>query len=104
MCLCDALQLEEVLMMADIGAATTGEIIDDLRRVAREEQLEPDDAKSVLRGKLIEVLSARDRSMRITKAKQEEQALKQFEGDMAAVDVWNMFVLAFTFLIVEREA
>lgn len=59
-------QLEEVLMMADIGATTTGEIIDDLRAVAKAEQLiEPDDVKSVLRLRLIEALSAQDRSVKL---------------------------------------
>lgn len=54
-------------MMADIGAATTGEIIDDLRAVAKADQLEPDDVKSVLRLRLIEALSAHDRNMKLSK-------------------------------------
>lgn len=59
-------KLEEVLMMADIGATTTEEIIDDLRAVAKAEQLiEPEDVKSVLRLRLVEALSAQDRSVRL---------------------------------------
>jgi len=54
-------------MMSDIGAATTGEIIDDLRMVAKAEKLEPDDVKSVLRLRLIEALTAKDRSMQLKK-------------------------------------
>ncbi len=52
--------------MADIGATTTGDIIDDLRAVAKAEQLiEPDDVKSVLRLRLVEALSAQDRSVKL---------------------------------------
>jgi signal recognition particle GTPase len=61
------LQLEEVLMMADIGAATTSEILDDLKAVAKEDQLDPEDVKSVLRGRLIDALSVKDRRLQITK-------------------------------------
>ena len=44
-------------MMADIGGTTTEEIIADLRVVAKADKLnEPDDVKSVLRGRLIQVL------------------------------------------------
>lgn len=68
-------QLEEVLMMADIGAATTGEIIDDLRAVAKEDQLDPDDVKSVLRGRLIDALSVKGRAMNL--ARQEGEAEDQ---------------------------
>lgn len=60
-------QLEEVLMMADIGAATTGEIIDDLRAVAKEDQLDPEDVKSVLRGRLIDALSVQGRGMNLAR-------------------------------------
>lgn len=69
------MQLEEVLMMADIGAATTGEIIDDLRAVAKEDQLDPDDVKSVLRGRLIDALSVKGRAMNL--ARQEGEAEDQ---------------------------
>lgn len=69
------MQLEEVLMMADIGAATTGEIIDDLRAVAKEDQLDPDDVKSVLRGRLIDALSVKGRGMNL--ARQEGEAEDQ---------------------------
>ena len=58
-------QLEEVLMMADIGAATTEQILDDLRAVAKAEKLEPDDVKSVLRLRLIEALSVKDRNFQL---------------------------------------
>ena len=52
-------QLEEVLMMADIGGTTTDEIIEDLRNIAKEDRLEPEDIKSVLRGRLIQTLEGR---------------------------------------------
>ena len=49
-------QLEDVLMTADIGATTTDEIITDLRSIAVEDKIDPDDIKSVLRGRLVSVL------------------------------------------------
>jgi fused signal recognition particle receptor len=52
-------QLEEVLMMADIGGTTTDEIISDLRSIAKEDSLDPDDIKSVLRGRLVSTLEGR---------------------------------------------
>ena len=51
--------------MADIGAATTEQILDDLRAVAKAEKLEPDDVKSVLRLRLIEALSVKDRNLQL---------------------------------------
>eukprot|EP00952_Eustigmatos_sp_NYUAD-ZCMA_P010429 42721-Eustigmatos_ZCMA.PRE.1 len=53
--------------MADIGSKTTSEILEDLKRVAKEDQLDPEDVKSVLRLRLIEALSVQDRKMQITK-------------------------------------
>lgn len=50
--------LPKVLLMADIGTRTTEDILSDVRRVAREDKLEPDDVKSVLRGRLVNVLEA----------------------------------------------
>lgn len=65
-------QLEEALMMADIGAATTGEILDDVRAIAKEDQLDPDDVKSVLRGRLIDALSVQGRGMNLAQQKAAE--------------------------------
>ena len=48
--------LEDVLIAADIGAATVDEIVADLRAVTLEEKLDADDIKSVLRARLIQVL------------------------------------------------
>jgi len=52
-------------MMADIGAATTEQILDDLRAVAKADKLEPEDVKSVLRLRLIEALSVKDRNLQL---------------------------------------
>ena len=41
--------------MADIGAATTDEVMEDLRRVAKADKLDPDDVKAVLRARLVQV-------------------------------------------------
>ncbi|CAM9255238.1 unnamed protein product, partial [Phaeothamnion confervicola] len=51
--------LEELLMAADIGAATTSQILGDLREMAAasSEPLESDDVRCVLRGTLVEVLA-----------------------------------------------
>ena len=50
-------KLEEVLMQADIGAATATTIIEDLRTYARSERLTEDDILPVLRARLIEALT-----------------------------------------------
>ncbi|CAM9849612.1 unnamed protein product [Scytosiphon promiscuus] len=52
-------KLEEALLQADLGATTSFQIIEDLRRTAKAEdrRLEPDDIKSVLRANLIQVLN-----------------------------------------------
>jgi signal recognition particle GTPase len=71
-------------MMADIGSATTAEILDDLRAVAREDELDPEDVKSVLRGKLIEVLSVKDRSIKLSRSVDPEEA--KVRG--GTVDLW----------------
>ena len=75
-------------MMADIGAATTGEIIDDLRVVAKAEKLEPDDVQSVLRLRLVEALSASDRGMKL---KKEAAAPTTSDGKVSGVFgcYWN---------------
>ena len=49
--------LEEILMMADIGAATTREILSDIRSIARKDKVEPEDIKSVLRARMVASLS-----------------------------------------------
>lgn len=51
-------RLEEVLMMADIGTATTLQILDDVRDLARQqdEKLSADDIRALLRANLVEVL------------------------------------------------
>ncbi|CEM32712.1 unnamed protein product [Vitrella brassicaformis CCMP3155] len=49
-------QLEEILLSADIGTATTADILTDLRATARGEKIDPEDIKMVLRGKILEVL------------------------------------------------
>eukprot|EP00608_Synchroma_pusillum_P012280 CAMPEP_0198428972 /NCGR_PEP_ID=MMETSP1452-20131203/6894_1 /TAXON_ID=1181717 /ORGANISM="Synchroma pusillum, Strain CCMP3072" /LENGTH=395 /DNA_ID=CAMNT_0044149373 /DNA_START=1 /DNA_END=1185 /DNA_ORIENTATION=- len=49
-------QLEETLYMADIGATTTGEVLDDLRAYARRYDVSPADVQGVLRNRLIEAL------------------------------------------------
>lgn len=54
-------KLEEVLLQADIGAATTRTIIDDLRTYARQEALTVDDILPVLRSRLIESLTPVER-------------------------------------------
>eukprot|EP00752_Nemacystus_decipiens_P005792 g5240.t1 len=52
-------KLEEALLQADLGATTSFQIIEDLRKTAKAEdrRLEPDDIKSVLRATLIQVLN-----------------------------------------------
>eukprot|EP00617_Octactis_speculum_P019238 CAMPEP_0185771348 /NCGR_PEP_ID=MMETSP1174-20130828/64243_1 /TAXON_ID=35687 /ORGANISM="Dictyocha speculum, Strain CCMP1381" /LENGTH=486 /DNA_ID=CAMNT_0028457201 /DNA_START=209 /DNA_END=1669 /DNA_ORIENTATION=- len=52
-------KLEELLMMADIGGTTTDEIMTDLRRTAKDDRLDPEDIKSVLRGRLVATLDGR---------------------------------------------
>jgi len=49
-------RLEEILMSSDIGIKTTSEIIADLRGTAVKDRLDPEVIKTILRGKLIEVL------------------------------------------------
>lgn len=44
-------------MMADIGAATTREILSDIRSIARKDKVEPEDIKSVLRARMVASLS-----------------------------------------------
>jgi len=53
-------QLEEILMMSDIGVTTTTEILDDVRQTAVEDKLDSEVIKTILRGKLIEVLEGKD--------------------------------------------
>jgi len=50
-------KLEDVLLQADIGSATTSAILKDLRYVAQAEKLEPDDILPILRSRLIEALT-----------------------------------------------
>jgi len=50
-------KLEEVLLQADIGAATSAAIVSDLKQYALRESLEVDDIFSVLRRRLIESLT-----------------------------------------------
>jgi fused signal recognition particle receptor len=50
-------KLEEVLLQADLGAVTSGAIVEDLRRYARKEGLAVDDILPVLRARLIEALT-----------------------------------------------
>lgn len=67
-------------MMADIGAATTEQILDDLRAVAKAEKLEPDDVKSVLRLRLIEALSVQDRALQLASAPAVEGKVSRRKG------------------------
>ncbi|CAM9960219.1 unnamed protein product [Pylaiella littoralis] len=52
-------KLEEALLQADLGATTSFQIIEDLRKTAKAEdrRLEPDDIKAVLRATLVQVLN-----------------------------------------------
>lgn len=50
-------KLEDVLLQADIGSATTSIIIDDLRSYAKREGLNKEDILPVLRARLIEALT-----------------------------------------------
>jgi len=50
-------KLEDVLLQADIGSATTTAILKDLRYIARTEKLEPNDIMPILRSRLIEALT-----------------------------------------------
>lgn len=54
---CRAFICQQALLQADIGAAASSRIIEDLRQTAKAagRRLEPDDIKSVLRGTLIQV-------------------------------------------------
>ena len=49
--------MTQALLQADLGATTSFQIIEDLRKTAKAEdrRLEPDDIKSVLRATLIQV-------------------------------------------------
>jgi signal recognition particle GTPase len=50
-------KLEDVLLQADIGVATTNVIIEDLRSYAKREGLTKDDILPVLRARLVEALT-----------------------------------------------
>lgn len=68
-------------MMSDIGAATTEQILDDLRAVAKAEKLEPDDVKSVLRLRLIEALSVQDRALQLSSVPAAEGKVSVSRGE-----------------------
>lgn len=50
-------KLEDVLLQADIGTATTSAILKDLSYIAKTEKLEPDDIMPILRSRLVEALT-----------------------------------------------
>ena len=54
--------LEEVLLQADIGSATSQQILTDLRRYAKTNTVTSDDILPVLRERLVEALTPRDGS------------------------------------------
>jgi fused signal recognition particle receptor len=58
-------ELEEGLIRADVGVAVTQQILDDLRRMAREESItDPDELLERLKAELKAVLATGDRSLR----------------------------------------
>ena len=61
-------QLEEGLLAADIGVATTEAILADVKRIAKEERtVSPEDVKTVLRGRMVQVLSLNDTALQCTR-------------------------------------
>jgi fused signal recognition particle receptor len=57
-------ELEEALIRADVGVATTGRILDDLRRRVKETgATTPDELLGLLKADLVEQLAAADRSL-----------------------------------------
>ncbi|CAM9400085.1 unnamed protein product [Heterosigma akashiwo] len=56
-------RLEEILMISDIGVATTLDILDEVRNTAVDDKLDPELVKTILRGKLIEVLEGKGARM-----------------------------------------
>jgi fused signal recognition particle receptor len=63
-------ELEEALIRADVGVATTQRVLDELRFVAKDESItEPDDLLDRLKVQLKEVLAADDRALRFEDGK-----------------------------------
>ena len=67
-------------MMADIGSATTREILNDIRSIARKDKVEPEDIKSVLRARMVASLSFEKNSDFMLTPKFEERIMNTIDG------------------------
>jgi fused signal recognition particle receptor len=56
-------ELEEALIAADVGVATTSELVERLRTRARAERASGDELRDLLRGELLEAVGSGDRSL-----------------------------------------
>lgn len=59
-------ELEEILVMSDIGVETTGRIIEDLKRKVRERKIiDPKMVKELLKEELMEIMKAEDQDLEL---------------------------------------